>query len=294
MTRLSLVFLASMTAVAAAQAPGIRVVRDQADAALAILQRSGAPTEADWDALTRSEGYRRLLRREAAMGRPLTDSAFRSFLLSDTMARRAPLLARTLEEWSRADAGAAARLALAYLPSGTRLQATVYPLIKPRVNSFVFDTGTDSAAIFLYLDPAVSRAKLQNTIAHELHHLGYAAACAPPADSALPERVRTTRRWMGAFGEGLAMLAAAGGTGAHPHAASDSAERARWERDYAKVDEDLQVVQRLLDGVDGNYPTPSSNRSAAHSPDRSSPPGGPGASSPAAPLRAAPRPPARR
>jgi hypothetical protein len=147
MARLAMVFLTSITAAAAAQAPDIRVVRDQADAALAILQRSGAPTQADWDRLTRSEGYHRLLRREAAMGRPLTDSAFRAFLLSDTMARRAPLLARTLEEWSRADAGAAARLALAYLPGGTRLQATVYPLIKPRVNSFVFDTGTDSAAI---------------------------------------------------------------------------------------------------------------------------------------------------
>src|SRR5688500_18035194 len=80
-------------------APGlvdVRIIADEADAALAILEmrhRGEAIPQTAWSRLFASEGYRRLKQREAAMNRAFTDSAFRVFLLSDDMARRAPDLA---------------------------------------------------------------------------------------------------------------------------------------------------------------------------------------------------------
>src|ERR671927_436895 len=70
-----------------------------------------------------------------------------------------------------ADANRAARRALAYLPKNAYIRAKIYPVIKPRENSFVFEVKTDPA-IFLYLDPAVGQKKFENTLAHELHHIG--------------------------------------------------------------------------------------------------------------------------
>ena len=152
---------------------------------------------------------------------------------------------------SEADTTAAARRALAYLPAGTRIRATIYPVIKPQTNSFVFETASDPA-IFMYLDPNVPRPKLENTLAHELHHIGYAAACGAQAPEGMPEGVATAMGWAGAFGEGLAMLAAAGGPDIHPHAVSAPGERARWDADVAGVPADLARVETFfLDVIEG-------------------------------------------
>lgn len=231
----------------------LRVVTDEADAVLAVLEKraAGRPVEAvDWARLLGSEGYRRLKEREHAMRRPLDDSTFRAFVLSDSLLARAPALRRTLEAWRRADPSAAASLAFAYLPAGARIHATVYPVIKPRGNSFVFDVERDPA-IFLYLDPAVDRAQFENTLAHELHHIGYGTVC-DDAFADVPEPTRTALHWLGAFGEGLAMLAAAGGPDVHPHATGPVADRERWDRDVARFGPDLAAVQAfLLDVLDG-------------------------------------------
>jgi hypothetical protein len=241
--------------------PDLAIVTDEAEAALAILdlRAGGRPVPGDaWRRLFESEGYRRLKAREAAMGRAFEDSAFRVFLTSDTLLRRAPALRRTLRDWRGARFDAAGRKARAYLPPGTALRARVYLLIKPRSNSFVFEPATDPA-IMLYLDPGRTRKQLENTVAHELHHVGYAAACRsipePPGDSA----VATARQWLGAFGEGIAMLAAAGGPDVHPHAASPAEDRARWDRDVANGAADLRRVEAfLLDVLDRRVGDPDS------------------------------------
>ncbi len=255
---------ALVLALASAQGPNpeLTVVTDEAEAALAILDLRAAgkpvPPEA-WDRLFRSEGYRRLRAREHAMGREFEDSAFRTFLRSDTLLRRAPALHRTLREWREARFDEAAGRALAYLPEGTRLRARVYLLIKPRTNSFVFEPDTDPA-VMLYLDPARTRAQLENTVAHELHHIGYAGGCSSsdaPADSA----VSAAQRWVSAFGEGVAMLAAAGGPEMHPHAMSPADERARWDRDVAGAAADLRRVEAfLLDVLDRRIDADSATR----------------------------------
>lgn len=226
----------------------VRMVTDQADAVLHILSTK-EPTEADWQRLFSSEGYVRLKKRDTGMGRPFEDAEFRTFVLSADLAKRAPELTRTLGLWTRVDPSSAARRALAYLPDGARIRATVYPVIKPRDNSFVFEVKTDPA-IFLYLDPAVPPEKLENTLAHELHHIGFGGSCPGPAVQAeiakLPETTRTALLWMGGFGEGLAMLAAAGAPDIHPHAVSPAADRERWDRDVARFPEDLRKLDAFF------------------------------------------------
>src|SRR5436309_8158313 len=120
-------------------AVNVRIVTDEADAVLAILAKQAAhqtTTEADWQRLFNSEGYVRLKRREAAMRRSFADEEFKTFVLSEPLAARASALADTLAEWKRADITRAAGLALAYLPPNARIQAKIYPVIKPRENSF--------------------------------------------------------------------------------------------------------------------------------------------------------------
>src|SRR5205085_4932339 len=169
---------------------------------------------------------------------------FKTFLLSDTLLARTGALTRTLAAWKRIDARRPAAMALAYLPAGTALDATVFLEIKPQGNSFVFDLD-GKRAIFLYVSPTVTAGQLANTIAHELHHIGLSTACSA-GDTTAPAGVRRTREWMSAFGEGLAMLAAAGGPDIHPHALDDSATRARWDRDVANVGADVARVQQFF------------------------------------------------
>jgi hypothetical protein len=241
--------------------PDLTIVTDQAEAALAILdlRHAGSPVpDAAWRRLFESEGYRRLEAREIAMGREFEDSTFRAFMTSDTLLRRAPALRRALRDWRKARLDETGRKALAYLPSGTPIRARVYLLIKPRSNSFVFEPSTDPA-VMLYLDPPRTRAQLENTVAHELHHIGYATACGSMPDAVEDSAVSTARQWLGALGEGVAMLAAAGGPEVHPHATSPPEDRARWDRDVANAPADLRRVETfLLDVLDRRVTDPDS------------------------------------
>lgn len=236
----------------------VQLVSDEAEAVLSILAKKKANqriSEDDWQRLFSTEAYVRLKKREASLGRSFQDSEFKSFVLSDEMAGRAEPLEETLAEWKRADVRGASRRALAYLPDGARIRAKIYPVIKPRTNSFVFEVETNPA-IFLYLDPGKNEAQFENTLAHELHHIGYASSCLPGRTSQeftrLPQNIRTVLEWVGAFGEGIAMLAAAGGPDVHPHAVSSPEDRTRWDRDLANFNEDLRKVEGFfLDVLEG-------------------------------------------
>ncbi len=230
----------------------VRLVTDEPEAVLAILAKKKSNetiTEADWTRIFSSEGYTRLKKREQAMQRPFEDAEFRKFVLSDELAQRAAALEETLAKWKRADLTRSGELALAYLPAGARIRAKVYPVIKPRDNSFVFDVKTDPA-IFLFLDPSVSQKKFENTLAHELHHIGYGGGC-PTSDTAaaiatLSPNSQKVLRWIGGFGEGFAMLAAAGGPSIHPHDVSQPAERERWDQDIKNFNADLKKVESFF------------------------------------------------
>ncbi len=230
----------------------VRTVADEAEAVLAILAKTRASkpvTEADWQRLFLSEGYTRLKKREAAMSRPFTDSEFKAFVLSSELAARAPALEETLGKWKQTSVTGAANRALAYLPGGASIRAKIYPVIKPRDNSFVFEVTTDPA-IFLYLDPTVNAAQFENTLAHELHHIGYGGSC-PPAHTneetaKLSPQMQSVLGWMGAFGEGFAMLAAAGEPDVHPHQSSSADDRRRWDADMQNFNADLKKVEKFF------------------------------------------------
>jgi len=233
-------------------AVNVRLVTDEAESVLAILAKRKANlpiTETDWQVVFSSEGYVRLKARETSMKRSFEDADFKTFVLSDQVGQRAQALEDTLARWKRADITGAGRLALAYLPNEARIRAKIYPVIKPRENSFVFDVKNDPA-IFLYLDPAVSREKFENTLAHELHHIGYGSSCPSKQTSdqiaKLPPNSQEIVKWIGAFGEGFAMLAAAGGSDVHPHAVSSPEERARWDKDMTNFNADLKKVEKFF------------------------------------------------
>lgn len=240
---------------------------DEAEAVLAILDCVAAGQAADstlWARLFTSEPYVRLKKREAEIGKMFnvpelvfTDDDFRKFVLSDTLKQQAPALARTLAQWRHTDLSAAGARALAYLPSGTRISAKVFPMIKPHPNSFVYELGTDPTE-FLCIDPEMTGPEFENLVAHEMHHVGYASldSQVEAAAADLPPRARTAVQWIGGFGEGLAMLAAAGGPDVHPHAASPADVRARWDRDMGGFNTDLGAVERfLLDILQGRLKT---------------------------------------
>ncbi|HTT68676.1 MAG TPA: DUF5700 domain-containing putative Zn-dependent protease [Gemmatimonadales bacterium] len=240
----------------------------EAEAVLSILAKRAAHQGVgadDWRRLFQAEPYARLKAREASMGRAFADSDFQRFVLSDSLAGRTTELRQTLDDWKRADLAAAAARAFAYLPADATIRAKVYPVIKPKTNSFVFEPTTNPA-IFLYLNPAETQAQFENTVAHELHHIGYASVAArfDSAIAALPPQARAAAEWMGAFGEGFAMLAAAGGPDVHPHADSPPEDRARWDRDVANVGRDLPILERFfLDVAQGRLATPEDRQRVA-------------------------------
>jgi Putative zinc dependent peptidase (DUF5700) len=248
-----LLFLTAQSVARAAV--NVTLVTDEAEAVLAILNKKKAGetiADADWQRVFQSEGYVRLKQRETSMKRPFEDTAFKTFALSDELAARLPALEETLARWRKADVTRAAHLALAYLPKDANIRAKIYPVIKPRENSFVFDVGNDPA-IFLYLDPAVTREKFENTLAHELHHIGYGSTCPRKDVEAEIEKLTPNAQrvvgWIGAFGEGFAMLAAAGDPDVHPHAVSRAEERARWDKDMANFNDDLKKVDSFFNEI---------------------------------------------
>jgi hypothetical protein len=235
----------------------VRVIDDEPEAVLAIARKHQAgqsPGVDDWERLFSSEGYVRLKTREASMGRAFTDEDFKAFVLSEKTLGGVSAYQAQLAGWRTLDARAAAAAALRYLPAGTTLRASIYPSIKPRENSFVFELTTNPA-IFFYMNPAERQPVAENTLAHELHHVGFASACDPgmvEKSKGYPERAWKVVEMTGAFAEGLAMLAAAGGPDVHPHAGSPQDIRAGWDRDVANFDIDLRKVESFfLDVLDG-------------------------------------------
>jgi hypothetical protein len=228
----------------------LQLNNSEAEAVLAIVTKhntKAAITDSDWRQLFSTEPYVRLKKREASIQRDFTDSDFEKFVLSPELAAKAPQLGRTLEEWKKADLTASARRVLAYLPEKAMIHAKVFPVIKPKTNSFVFETETDPT-IFLYLDPEEPAAKFENTVAHELHHIGFSSvsSLSNAKLNNLSPNVKAAVDWMSAFGEGFAMLAAAGGPDVHPHTVSSPEERARWDHDIANFNQDVNTLDKFF------------------------------------------------
>jgi hypothetical protein len=228
----------------------LRCCYEEAEAVLHILRmaRAGEPVQdRDWNRLILCESYRRLHQREAALGAEFTDRSFKDFVLSQALTQKAELLEAAVERWKRMDWVPTAHRALDYLPAGARIRATMIPTIKPKPNSFVC-SGASGNLVYLYLDPLATAPQLENTIAHELHHIGLAAF--GPIKQRLFEHlgpsVRSAISWLEAFGEGLAMLCAAGGPSIHPCCTRSEQERLWWDRSIENFDADLKQIESFL------------------------------------------------
>jgi hypothetical protein len=244
------ILLAAAGPTAVPAAVNVRFVSDEPRAVLAILDARAAHreiTEEEWKRLFATEGYVRLQKREHSMHREFEDDAFRKFVMSDDLLAQRETLARRLEEWLKSDPNDAAAKALAYLPKGATIRAKVYPVIKPKQNSFVFEVDSDPA-IFMYLGPDVPRAEFEATIAHEMHHIGYGTVCRSNEGDRSP--AGEVRKWIGAFGEGFATLVAAGGPDGEPQRKPEV--RAEWQKNMKTLDRDFGDVETffisILDG----------------------------------------------
>jgi Putative zinc dependent peptidase (DUF5700) len=232
MWHLALIFLLT-----APPRSNVRIVTDEADAVLAILDARAEGrglTDADWRRVFASEGYVRLKKREHAMGRAFEDDAFRTFVASPELLAKRAALRRALDRVKRADLDALAKRAFAYLPPSARIDATIYPVIKPATNSFVFE----HTAIFKYLDGDEPLANFEETVAHEMHHIGFGTACA-----------HTGEKWLGAFGEGFAAYAAGGGLRGHPYANAEPDVRAAWASGVADFAGQFAQLERFFEDV---------------------------------------------
>src|ERR1051326_6385159 len=237
----------------------IDLVTDESDAVLSILAKRAEHrevTDADWKHLFSSEGYVRLQKREHSMGRAFENDAFKTFVMSSALREKRATLKRVVADWRKADLTAAANRALAYLPPMARIVARVYPVIKPATNSFVFEVDTNPA-IFKYVD-AEPRAAFEQTMSHEMHHVGYGTAC-PPAGVELGDM-----KWLGAFGEGFATLAAAGGPQNDPQKNGDRPGlQETWRSEMAKYDENFHDVESFfLDVASGKLKGDAVNKRA--------------------------------
>ncbi len=187
------------------------------------------------------------------MHRPFTDEDFKKFVLSEELIAQYDALARTLAAWKIADLRSSAFRVLPYLPAQAIIHVKAFPIIKPQHNSFVFDMDKDPA-IFLYLNPAISPQEFQNTVAHEMHHIGLSSTDAfyQKKVQLLPPPAQKAALWMGAFGEGLAVLAAAGGPDLPPNQFSQPDVRLNWQRGMDTFNTDLVTLDRFfLDILDG-------------------------------------------
>ena len=226
----------------------VRLDGSEAAAVLGIAERNASghpPSGEDWNSLFEGEPYLRLKEREGAFQAPFSDDDFTTFVLSKDVAQKAPELRHALEEWKRVDVRACAERALQYLPEGARIQAKVFLLVKPHENSFVYG-GPSDPTIFLSVKPGVSRARFENTVIHEMHHIGLDSVSGREDGESLPGNLKPIVSWMEAFGEGFAMLAAAGGPDVHPNAHSTPVDRARWDRDMARFPEDQGALNQFF------------------------------------------------
>jgi hypothetical protein len=246
--------LATVAIALLTQAPAIevRLVVDEPKAALAILDKRAVAkpiVEEDWQTLFKTEGYTRLKDRELGMGREFKEEDFRTFMQSEDLLAKRQALRDTLAKWQLVNIQECGARSLAYLPKGAKLRASVYFLVKPRTNSFVWDLAKNPA-VMLYLDPEMSADELGMTIAHEFHHVGFAGVGYAKDYSEWLTKQSSARKsaltWQGAFGEGFAVLAAAGGPSPNPIAPARKQVRDAWDEGVKNLNRDMAELQRFF------------------------------------------------
>ena len=223
-------------------------ILDQCEAALRILESDfKCNGKALLTELFSTKGYRWLKERELAMKQEFTDVDFGTFILSDDLRTQAQRFRGVLDNLQKLSMESLVNQAKEYLPSDAIIDAFVVPLIKPKRNSFVYPIE-GKIVVFLSLNPDVTTSKLQNTIVHELHHVGLRTVYQGPnsvLDGVSDSRIKELLRFTQPLGEGYAMLAAAGGPHIHPND-HDPELKTFWDQRMVSYDQDFYAVNRFF------------------------------------------------
>lgn len=233
----------------------VELTLDASEAAQSLLilhkqQAHQAVTDADWQKLFATVPYQWLKAREAAIQRAFTDEDFKKFLQAPETLARTEEWAQTLAGMEHADMTGIGGRVLAWLPPGAVIHARVFPMIKPHNNSFVWRNPQGQPAIFVYLVKQ-TQAQFETIVAHECHHIGLFGLDAQQKKvfAGMPENVKQAAEAMGAFGEGEAVLAAAGSTEQRPHWEDDALARARWDSDMMHFNQDVATLTQFFNDV---------------------------------------------
>ncbi|MFZ5354526.1 MAG: DUF5700 domain-containing putative Zn-dependent protease [Bacillota bacterium] len=226
---------------------GIKLIADEIEKALELMdkhRRGSAIMESDWEQFFSTKGYMWLKEREKSMGRCFEDEEFKSFLLSQEMLNKYEEYSKAVESIKGIDVGVLAAKALSYLPAGARIETCIVPLIKEKTNSFVYSVD-GKLCVFLYVNTAATKEKLENTITHELHHIGFDSIMNLDRYKELKPEVRKAVEWTYAFGEGFAMIAAAGGAKVHPNG-HDKELKDIWDESMKGFNEDMKRLENFF------------------------------------------------
>ena len=240
----------------------------EAKQALVILhkeQAREAVTNDDWQKLFATIPYEWLKAREKGMRLEFTDDDFRIFMQAPETQARTAEWEESLTVIERTNAADLGERVLGWLPSGAFIQSRVFPLIKPKTNSFVWRSSQGEPAIFIYLEKQ-TQAQFETKVMHELHHIGMFGLQKQQEKefAELPQNIRTVSELMGAFGEGDAVLAAAGSTDFRPHWEDDALARARWDSDMLRFNQDLGSLTMFFNDVlDGKLKGDAINEKAS-------------------------------
>jgi murein DD-endopeptidase MepM/ murein hydrolase activator NlpD len=207
-------------------AVAVAILPDEADPALAWIEakRDGRePSESEMRRLLRSEGYGALKTRAQTEGRPLSDSAFQGFLLSDALAPQAAALSIAIQSYRAVEPPDLAANALKYLPAGATIRAHILPVIKPVRGDFtVIRDGVYQVVVDV--TPGESPASVERSLVSALYRIGRSSVCRRPASSqSLADLLD--------FSDGIALHAAAG------------------SGDLADVAPSMREVERLIQNV---------------------------------------------
>lgn len=225
----------------------LNFIEDEIKAVLNILYKSKQDKkieELDWEQMFSSDGFKLLRQREEEMGNQLKQETFRDFLLNEIEPEGYDKFQNAYQNLKEINFDKIISKTKRYLPNDVVINTDIIPVIKPTSNSFVHNID-NKLVLFLYLKPNISKQELINKLIHELHHIGLDDVYQKSDYTHLSKPAQRMIEWTNAFGEGFAMLAAAGGPDAHPNR-FDEQLKARWNENISNLNRDFKEIEKFL------------------------------------------------
>ena len=224
----------------------IDLVLDQIKTTINILNKNDKDeniTNDDWNSLFTTKGYQMLKQRGKDMDNNFADSGFKEFLLDEETSSYLENYKNSLNRFLDIDLDYLILKTKKYLPQSAEINTAIIPVIKPDPNSFVHSIN-NRLLLFIYLEPNISKDKLENKLIHEFHHIGLDDIYNKSDYSHLIDSAQKMIEWTNAFGEGFAMLAAAGGIDKHPNNFSEESKKL-WDKNMKNFNTDFKKIENF-------------------------------------------------